>query len=309
MDRRTLVEHLYSWARQQPDKTAIVHNNTPHSYADFVRAIAVTRDRLAGSAGPPGSTAILLASDLFQSWCATLALQSLGLRTISVRSLDQAAVLRVDNCACVVASAADGSADGVGQYEWPGAKVVALPSDLYLGIRSGDLPAPPEGSPRFANHILYTSGTTGSYKKLVLDCASDEDRFATLARHYEITHGSVFHASRFGLWTAVGYAMAAAAWLVGGSVITDQRTDYLDGLFRHGATCVFLLPPDLSALLDSRATDAARLAGVEVLTAGGFLPPNVAEEFSHRVADVTVDRKSTRLNSSHVKRSRMPSSA
>ena len=52
--------------------------------------------------------------------------------------------------------------------------------------------------------------------------------------------------------------------------------------------------------------DDLRIAGVDFLTIGQYLQPSVKH---YPLKDFITDRKSTRLNSSHVKRSRMPSSA
>ena len=63
-------------------------------------------------------------------------------------------------------------------------------------------------------------------------------------------------------------------------------------------------PPDRSAVIEPTEADSTVVADV-----GGVQVLNAAPERAEPVATPVADRKSTRLNSSHVKRSRMPSSA
>ena len=77
------------------------------------------------------------------------------------------------------------------------------------------------------------------------------------------------------------------------------------------AEAKLLVVDDEFNILELLAT-SLRFAGFEVVTAGNgreALEKAHAENPDLIVLDVMIDRKSTRLNSSHIQKSRMPSSA
>jgi non-ribosomal peptide synthetase component E (peptide arylation enzyme) len=77
-----IADKIYEWARVQPEKIAVIHNDMPLSYAAFARSIETTRFFLEQQDLPAGRTAIVLVQSLIDAWVNVLALRALGLNTI-----------------------------------------------------------------------------------------------------------------------------------------------------------------------------------------------------------------------------------
>lgn len=289
---------ICEWARVQPAKSAIVYNDVPLDYASFARAIGGARGFLAKQDLPPGRTAIVLVSNPADAWVLALALRTLGLDTVAVESIAQAERLAIGNVACVAMSEAEQGAHRLKSRLFAGTKAIFAPKPVHAGIRAGDLPAPPQTGPGFGGHILYTSGTTGTYKKVLLKGALEEKRNAVRARTMSFSRDTVHHGLHFGLWTGAGFKQPAAAWHSGGTIVLDDRPDLFDNFFRHGITSTALLPPMFRTLLDRQAAlgHPRTPRTVEIGLMSGFLPLELAERTTRELnARVIVRYSATEL--------------
>src|SRR5215475_3936638 len=97
-----LLERIYDWARSQPKKTAIIYNDVPINYASFPRTIDAARRFLEPHALSAGRTAIVLFNSPLDGWILLLALRSLGLNTICIRTIEIAEQLKPRDVAFVV---------------------------------------------------------------------------------------------------------------------------------------------------------------------------------------------------------------
>ena len=100
-------------------------------------------------------------------------------------------------------------------------------------------------------------------------------------------------------------------------IIEDSLTSFLKSIYKLGAGAVpstfsgidtSVYDPQVAArtqLQKTAATDAAGLASL----VGPDAYKDFMSPYQQQVMDATLDRKSTRLNSSHSQQSRMPSSA
>jgi acyl-CoA synthetase (AMP-forming)/AMP-acid ligase II len=71
---------IYQWARSQPEKTALIFQDTAIDYATLARAIEALRAFLALQGLPKGTTAIVMA-EKSMSCLLVLALRAQGLTT------------------------------------------------------------------------------------------------------------------------------------------------------------------------------------------------------------------------------------
>ena len=262
------VERINHWAGVQPDKPALIHNDRPLTYSQLTGAIGAAHAHLADQDLAAGSTAIVLAQDLANAWLLVMAARSLGLTTVAVTSLGGIDGLRVRDVTCVLTADSERSlASGPTPL---GARPIVVP----LGAL-GDGATAPDG--RWGDHILYTSGTTGGYKKVLVEGGLEARRNQARAELSHFTPQSVFHALDFGLWTGIGFKTPSAAWHAGGCVIIDQTDRRFSNFFKHGVTYCQTLPETLRALVaahpDREASD-----GLLLRVGGGFTPLALAEQ-------------------------------
>jgi acyl-CoA synthetase (AMP-forming)/AMP-acid ligase II len=100
-----IAQLIFQWAEQTPERTAVIYNGKAYSYRSFARAIALARGYFAsrGYLGP--GYAVLAVSIAMNFWILSLALRSLGLTTVCVKSpaiLRQLAGRGLTNVRCVI---------------------------------------------------------------------------------------------------------------------------------------------------------------------------------------------------------------
>ena len=277
-----ITNRIYEWARTHPAKTAMIHNDHPCSYAVFARAIEVTKNFFKDQSLPAGQTAIVRIDNLADAWIITLGLRSIGLTTICVSSLARAKALNIKNVACIVMTEAD--KDQIEEQIWVGTPVIIVPKILiYASIHSGNIPRPSSDNPPFGGHILYTSGTTGSYKKVLKEGANEEKRNAYRARAASYHFDTVYFMADYGLWTNQGFAVPAAVWHVGGSIVISQVPARFLSSLRHGVTDAWFPPPTLKSLLQLREVSADPVGEFQLLVGGSFVPLDLVEQAVDRL--------------------------
>jgi len=158
------------------------------------------------------------------------------------------------------------------------AQVITVPKAIYRDIRGGDLPAPLRGAPPFGGHILFTSGTTGLYKKVLQTGRTEEKRNEARVSLSMFDKDTVAHVLDLPLDTGVGFRHPSAVWHAGGCVLVDQRPDRLKRFLNYRMTHAILVPPSLNALPDeSRNMQELACAKAEFVAAGGFVSLKTAE--------------------------------
>lgn len=267
------LNRLYDHARSMPDHLAMVCNGEPISYRRFAQLIDAVRTRLAGSSLPPEGVVAEIADNLLHKWVLLLALRSLGRTTISGDSW--AAIERLDVAGIGAVACVGPPAIGTGD---PACPILVVPRTIFTAETDDSVPSPIDEA-RFGDHIVYTSGTTGTNKKLLLrgDRLDDlilRDLSGTLSRF--LGPDQVYHGGNFGPWTIAGYRMPLACWYHGATVIFEQRRSPIDHFFDHPATMTIMLPPairDLCARFPERPAGAGPL---RIMTSGGFVSAELA---------------------------------
>jgi len=267
------VERIEDWARLQPDHAALIYNDTPLTYRQFADAIGRTRSLLADRGLAEGSVAAVKAVSLLHGWLLVMAARSLGLTTVAVSTLEAVEALKLKHVAAVLMP--DGEMSDAGAPP-PGVKLVVVPIS-----RSGH--GPPAPARGWGDHILYTSGTTGGYKKVLVEAALEERRNVARAELSGFSPRSVFHALDFGLWTGIGFKSPAAVWQAGGCVVIDRTEQRFARFFDHGVTYCQTLPETLRALVAAHPQRQAT-GGLLLRVGGGFTPLSLAQQAVRRLS-------------------------
>ena len=177
-----------------------------------------------------------------------------------------------------------------------GVKTVVVPPSIFSENNAGTLLSPRRDERPFGGHILYTSGTTGAYKKILM-CGEQEDR-RNIARAeiLSIHRNTVFHGFDFGLWTGVGFKTPPAIWSAGGAVIVDQRDQKFQYFFSHQITFAQFIPRMLQELTEARDPSASPLPNFTAAVGGGLVPLKTAEQCTQRLTrDLMIYYASTEL--------------
>jgi acyl-coenzyme A synthetase/AMP-(fatty) acid ligase len=276
-------ETIYCAALAHPAKNAIVYEGTAVSYAAFAGAIGATRSRLETLELSEGDTVAVIIHNLRDCWVVVLALQSLGLHTVCVHTSSIVETLGLNNVAGIVTM----------EPEFPRHKVddriansvFRIPSPAY---GSDELPSPPvfREHAKKGGHILYTSGTTGRYKKLFFDAHLQQRRIEErISSNVSYDSNIIFHCMNYGLWTAVGYRNPLVTWQLGGTVILDQRPEWYHYFLESGMTNVTLVPDHVHQLLASLDDRLATMSASDfrLTVAGGFISRKSAAQIVNHI--------------------------
>jgi acyl-coenzyme A synthetase/AMP-(fatty) acid ligase len=271
-----VIDHIYKWARSQPKKTAIICDDVPINYASFARAIDTSRRFLEPHALPAGRTAITLVNSPLDAWILVLALRSLGLNTIHVKSIAAAEHLKLRHVACVVVTQSEFDSHKLQAKTLAGINVIIVPTPIYADIHTGELPPIQPNAGPFGGHIIYTSGTTGWSKKLLLDSAFEDQRNEAWTRMYLFSKDTISYGA-VGVSSGVGFKSPSAVWHVGGCVVYDLRPDPFQRFFRHGVNSATLTPQMLKSLVQSLKASGPHYDDCELFISAGFLSIMLAE--------------------------------
>jgi acyl-coenzyme A synthetase/AMP-(fatty) acid ligase len=271
-------------AHEHPSKPAIVYNGNAISYAAFSHAIGTTSRYLETQELPAGSTVVVIIPNLRDCWVVVLALQSLGLNTVCVGSVAVLETLRLNNISGIVTTEIEVPMHRLESDTSTVNRIITIPNPSFG--TDGFLPNPAiKASATIGGHILYTSGTTGRYKKLLwagdLQQRRDVERIAI----DDYNTDTVYHCANLGLWTSAGYKIPRTLWQARGCLILDQRPQWCDYFLQSGMTKAFLVPDLANQLLNTLDEQGSSSSPLDfsLTVAGGFISRNLAEQLIKRV--------------------------
>ena len=263
---------IHAHAHRKPNNTAIIHNGRAITYSAFSSSIDAAVDYLQQLGLADGKTVAILAGDLLESWVALFALHSLGLNTVSVGSLETLDDLQLKDVTALLTTEA-----GVAKYHLnlqnaaPG-KVIIMPRPQFDtgGEEAIFNRGKPEGT---GDHILYTSGTTGRYKKLLVTGKLQSQRAQERLKYVPFDESTRYHCGGFGLWTSAGYKEPITTWHGGGCVILDERPDWYRYFLAEDLTHAVMLASMLDELLNYLEDSMERLppSNCHLWVGGAFL--------------------------------------
>ncbi len=274
-----ITQLIFDWAKQTPDKTAVIYSGRPWSYRSFAELIAVARGYFVrrGYVGP--GYAVLAVRNLMRFWILSLALRSLGLTTVVVWSAAEVGKLGLPNVRCVITSPDENWPRLEGLCTELGLPLlsVSLAGETALALDAFEAPHPEGG------HILLTSGTTGTNKMMLVSPAFDS---FFLWRNVEVigmNQDTVLSVFGFEASTGIGYKWAASPWTVGGAVIIEQGRELYQALLRPGITHAVLVPTVLASILAAPADAFPRNDTMQLIVGGGALTRSQVDQVKARI--------------------------
>jgi acyl-coenzyme A synthetase/AMP-(fatty) acid ligase len=287
-----VVEKIFEFAGRTPDAWAMVYDLEPVTYRDLHRMITVMRRRLATYGLRPGGVVVVWINSTLASWAVNLALRTLGMTTVSIRTaaefsgfdgLDIVAVVTAANERYVL------DPDVVPEA----ARIVVERADWAVPDDGGALEPPPQTPP--GDHILLTSGTTGNYKMMIVDSRAQAaeiqngiKRFWALIGGGDTEPRGSVNILNLGLWTAVGYNYPVGVWSIGSTVIIHQGPEEWRSFSVPGITHAMVTPGFLHQMLTTAPPSMPRSDRLVLMVTGGPLSIGLANLVRARLTNIIV---------------------
>jgi acyl-coenzyme A synthetase/AMP-(fatty) acid ligase len=260
-----IAELIFDWASRTPGRPALIYNGQALSYRRFAHLIARARGFFARRGCAGSGHAVLAVGNLVDFWVLSLALRSLVLTTMAVRSVAAVGEALLPDVRCVVTSPNEA---------WPGLDEVCVARGLRLysvslgGEAALDLDATAHAS---GGHILRTSGTTGADKMVLMTSAIDAVFLRRKVDVIGMSQDTVLGAFDFAPWTGAGYRWAASPWLVGGTTLIEHGREAWRTLLHPGLSHAVLVPSKLDAILAGPVDAFPRNDALRLSVGGGAM--------------------------------------
>ena len=279
-----LVQRITEWAASQPGRPALIDGDVRISYAQLARMIEATRRHLQTENLPAGAFAAVFSRTATERWVTALALRVLGLNAICVPSLEIAVQLGIRNLACVAVTQEASSRTRTLPPALRESSLIVIPQTLFNGGVGAAPPVRPGDGRPYGGHLLYTSGTTGTYKKVLFDGVREEGALLWLADAMSLDRNTVFHAVDFPPWTALSARCTPGVWFQGGCVVVSHEgPDRFHDFMRHRPTHTLLIPSMLPQLLAARRDTDRPETDLDMSVGGGFVPLSMAQRAIQRM--------------------------
>ena len=265
-----ILQRIFQQAQVTPQKLALAYRGQRISYGEFAYWIALARDFLASQGLRPGSIAALVrVPNVLDSWALRFALRSLGLTTVDLTAPEQLTGHKFKNLGCVITTIQDQP------IEVPDAdyKLLRIPNPIFFGKEAGPIPGMPRIDVPVGGHILLTSGTTGSRKKVLRDETREAADLKRGCEIFEISQDSIIHALDFAPWSAAGYGLPVIAWIVGGGAICHEGANLHRTFDMDGITHAFFIPMKLEELLAEPSGELRFSPNLRIFVGGAALTP------------------------------------
>ena len=198
------------------------------------------------------------------------------------QSFEQAQSLNLKSVAFIVVSQGHDQAAKLRGTSLDGTNAITVSPEIFSNIRTGKLPSYQPHVPPFGGHILLTSGTTGTYKKIFLDPQiRGQKKYRARQR---VSREQEHELLRRRFWPVGVHRLsrcprrcgmpAAASSLIPGKTLRR--------FFRHRVDLAILTPLMLKKLIQALEPGSAN-DKCEVLVTAGFLTVELAKEATRRV--------------------------
>lgn len=269
-----IIEKIFQHAHKSPKRISVYYGLRPISYGTFAFWISNAYEFLSLQGLRIGSVAVLDVDSLLDAWVIGIALRSLGVSTVAVRTLDRLDELRLPNIECIVTTIRDQSPNIPSTVK--NFKLIQIPHHRYLNVSATALPDVPHCVKPSGGHILLTSGTTGISKKVFIDSDTLVANLSRRADVYGFSEHSILNVFSYGMWTGVGYKLPSCIWCLGGTVVIHQGADAHRSLLIDGITHARSNPAMLSSILRAPANEIRRQEAMQLIVGGGPLSETLA---------------------------------
>lgn len=300
-----LIHRIYDWAARRPEHPAVSVAGQRLNYRAFASLIEATRLHLQRNKPQHARFALIAAAGL-NGWILTIAARATGLDTIVLSGPAQIAELALGSRAIVLCVGETPPPAYAAAAAKQGAPIISVPSSAYAGVPRLDRRALPRDRDCGA-HILLTSGTTGVYKKIRLDCIAEAARADALGQILNANEADVLFMGPIGLWTSAGHNRPVMTWYAGGCVVLSTSSNLAQALTSDGVTQLQLTVPFLATIIDQLPPGFVRNDAIRVGLVGSSPAWPLVERVRERLTrNVNIELGSTEAGTIAVTRLETP---
>jgi acyl-CoA synthetase (AMP-forming)/AMP-acid ligase II len=228
------IDAIARYAAEEPRSLAMIVNLAPVSYGDLWRGAGILETRIKDAVIPRGARVGVAIADLRLAWFALLALEKMGYPAFAVPQNAKVSQLGLANLGAILT---DGQPHGTAILDG-GAPLV----DVSTGSNTVSPGLGATTRPELERYILFSSGTTGTHKKIQLTGALRDARIASSIRRRGYTSKTRHFIGNLGPWTVHGYQAPLSLWSQGGAIIIHQLGDTPSAIVATKPNRVFATP-------------------------------------------------------------------
>jgi len=267
------------WATERPKASAVVQGSIKYSYEDFATAIAACQQQLSLPPARASEIVVVITKDLLESWTLSLAARALGYDAIVVHHANHFEALALQDVAWVYTAGSEHElllSQGAAAVD--PARLRAIPHADSADAGCG---ASIVFGGRWGSQILYTTGTTGTPKKVLMAGDMEDRRNAYRAESFAISSLTVAYTD-LPAYSGAGFKTPSAVWHAGGAMIFDRSLDLEQAVRRYRVSCAVVGPNQLRSFVASGGLPGDLRHSFEIVYTSGPLP----YELARRTAEI-----------------------
>ncbi len=262
-----MLDRIAHWAQHDPDRMALVDPDNSLSYRQFHAAACALMRHLGQKNFRKAGIAVIKGDSIFDDWLLTIALRALGLETMCPASLADVRAMSMFKISAIVLGTETAASLRVPPEYFAVPKIVVPKSAFQADGSATDC----QGASSSGGHLLVTTGTTGSPKAILYPEHNAELRDENRAVSFGFGRDTVYYASNFPLYTAVGFKNPSATWHRGGTVVLDDLSYDAPVKLPEGINSAVLIPARIGEFAGSRRVPDSLRRKATIRVSGGFL--------------------------------------
>ena len=271
-----VIKAIFDRARREPDRAAMSANGMNWTYAQLAQGILDAEARISSFALPPEARVGIAVRELAHAWFFILAAEKMGRLATALPGNSTAPQIGMTGIGLWIA-------DGNVEQSWTG-PTLWLEEGTRIGFdERHDIAKPVVEPAHDFRFVLYSSGTTGLYKRIVSRGAARDARIALAIEEARATGEQRHYVGDFGPWTAHGYTQPIRALTVGSLLVFEQRMEPWNAILAHRPTDFFMTPGTARRFFQTLPASFPRQDQMKVTVSGGALTPALLETIQSRL--------------------------
>lgn len=271
-----VIKAIFDRARSEPNRPAMSSNGTDWTAAQLAQGVLDAEAMIASHNLPPEARIGVAVRELGMAWLFILAAEKMQRLATGLPGNSTAEQIGLKGIGLWIA-------DRNATQSWTG-PTIWIDENMRLGFDARhDLSTPVEEPTHHFRFVLYSSGTTGVYKRIVSRGQTRDARIALALEEGRDTANKRHYVGDFGPWTAHGYIQPIRALTLGSLLVFEQRLEPWKAILAHSPTDFFMTPGTARRFLQTLPPVFPRQPDMTVTISGGALTPALLEQLQTRL--------------------------